>query len=206
MMDMSSDPYARIAPWYERLLSRPLRSFRQAVVGLCRDVAPRRMVDLCCGTGTQVALLRAAGITAFGVDLSAAMLEAAHGTEGSGDVARARCVALPFRDATFDLAMVSLALHEMPPDMADGVVQEAFRVAPLLLLADYRMAERNIDVPATLFMHLPERIAGGEHYRNFRLFMRRGGVEGLVARHGLQVVRRERLWAGAGALVLARRT
>lgn len=222
------DPYARIADWYDLLLNPVLDGVRRTVAEVCRAEGLRRVLDACCGTGRQCSVLRGAGVACVGADLSPAMLRAARTAtrvarpceaEAAGapggrapsasplrpSLLRADARGLPFADNAFDAVVLSLALHEMPEPMGNAALAEALRVAPRVLLADYRLAERNLDLPAALFVHLPERLAGGEHYRNFRGFMARGGVEGLVQRAGLAVIRRERLFSGAGALLLAER-
>lgn len=240
---MTADPYARIAEWYDLLLNPVLDRVRRAVADVCRAEGLLRVLDACCGTGRQCAVLRGAGVACVGADLSPSMLgaaraatrvvrpcerEAASGgggalrqrADGVGEdpsaaalppfscrfpLLRADARVLPFADNAFDAVVLSLALHEMPEATGNAALAEALRVAPRLLLADYRLAERNLDLPAALFVHLPERLAGAEHYRNFRGFMARGGVEGLAHRAGLTVTRRERLFGGAGALLLAER-
>ena len=240
---MTADPYARIAEWYDLLLNPVLDGVRRAVADACRAEGLLRVLDACCGTGRQCAVLRGAGVACVGADLSPAMLGAAraairvprpcerdaarggdclphqHVARGgespsaaafppfscSFPLLRADARVLPFPDNAFDAVVLSLALHEMPEAVGNAALAEALRVAPRVLLADYRLAERNLDLPATLLVHLPERLAGAEHYRNFRGFMARGGVEGLAHRAGLTVIRRERLFGGAGALLLAER-
>jgi SAM-dependent methyltransferase len=229
------DPYARIADWYDLLLNPVLDGVRRTVAEVCRAEGLRRVLDACCGTGRQCAVLRGAGVSCVGADLSPAMLRAARTAarvarpceavfwggagpraEAHGGCAppassarlallRADARGLPFADNAFDAVVLSLALHEMSESTGNAALAEALRVAPRVLLADYRLAERNLDLPAALFVHLPERLAGGEHYLNFRGFMARGGVEGLAQRAGLAVIRRERLFGGAGALLLAER-
>jgi SAM-dependent methyltransferase len=234
---MTADPYARIAEWYDLLLNPALDGVRRTVAHVCRAEGLLRVLDACCGTGRQCAVLRGAGVACVGADLSLAMLgaaraatrvarpceraassgdgprggggcppvESSHASPRSLPLLRADARALPFADGSFDAVVLSLALHEMPEAAGNAALAEALRVAPRVLLADYRLAERNLDLPAALFVHLPERLAGAEHYRNFRGFMARGGVEGLAHRAGLTVIRRERLLGGAGALLLAER-
>lgn len=212
---MTADPYARIAAWYDTLLNPVLDGVRRAVADVCRAERLLRVLDACCGTGRQCAVLRGAGVACVGTDFSPAMLGAARAVSVSATsplfsspslaLSRADARALPFADNAFDAVVLSLALHEMPEAMGNAALAEALRVASRVLLADYRLAERNLDLPAALFVHLPERLAGAEHYRNFRGFMARGGVEGLAHRAGLSVIRRERLFGGAGALLLAER-
>lgn len=200
--DHVDDPYAAVARWYDRVLNPFLGSARQAVVAACHDAGIRTVLDLCCGTGDQLRRVEASGMRGVGVDISAGMLHVARGVLPEWSLCMADGAHLPFRDNAFDAAMVTLALHEMPLSMAEKLVSEGLRVAPRLLVVDYRLAERNLDLPAVFLTALLERMVGGEHYRNYRLFMRAGGMEGLITRCGLRVLRRERLFGGAGTLQL----
>lgn len=202
---MAGDPYARVAAWYDTLLDPVLDEVRRAIVAVCRARGLPRVLDACCGTGRQCAALRGAGLTCVGADRSPAMLRVARTAVAPRHLLHADACALPFAAGRFDVVVLSLALHEMPEAMGNAVLAEALRVAPRVLLADYRLAERNLDLPAVLFAHLPERLAGREHYRNFRGFMGRGGVEGVAHGAGLSIRHRERLLGGAGALLLAER-
>lgn len=211
---MPTDPYASIADWYDFLLNPVLDGVRQRVARVCRTEGLHKVLDACCGTGRQCAALRAAGIACVGSDMSPSMLRVARvarmarvaqAAHVPSAVLRADARCLPFADNAFDGVVLSLALHEMPEEMRRGALAEAVRVASRVLLVDYRLPERNIDVPAALLAHLVERIVGGEHYRNYREFMACGAVEGLAHRAGLEVTRRERLFGGAGAVLLAQR-
>lgn len=202
----SASHYAHIARWYEPLLGRALAPLRQAVVDLCQRTHLATVLDACCGTGAQCALLHQASIACTGHDLSAPMLAVARTlVPARVTLLQGDAQVLPFAPASFDAVLFSLALHEMDPAVADAVLTEGLRVARHAIIADYRLAERNLDLPAAWFVHLPERLAGVTHYRNFKAFMQRGGVEGLVHRHRLRVLHRHRLFAGAGGLLLVTR-
>lgn len=62
---MSGVPYRNWVRYLERLFDR-------------RDVTPRRILDVACGTGNVTELLAALGYRMTGVDLSAPMIEVAH--------------------------------------------------------------------------------------------------------------------------------
>ena len=66
---MSSVPYDMWADYYQLLLAQI-------------DARPKRLLDVCCGTGTVAELLADAGFSVTGFDLSAGMIEAAR-TKGS---------------------------------------------------------------------------------------------------------------------------
>ena len=65
--------------------------------------AGSRVLDLACGAGRHLQRLRAAGLRATGIDLSAPLLRAARTRPGlAGTLVRADMRALPFADASFD--------------------------------------------------------------------------------------------------------
>lgn len=197
------DAYANVASYYDFLLQRIVRRVRQEVLDICHDYNESRILDICCGTGEQLALLSKAGISSFGIDRSQAMLREAKKKDTC--VVHGDAVAMPFIDMSFSLATVSFALHEMPYACAERIVIEALRVAETLLIVDYCMAERNISLPFVWACHAVERIVGGEHYNNYRYFMQQGAVEGLVSHLGLTTLSRQLLYGGAIVIQLVSR-
>ncbi len=217
----NKDAYGGFAKYYDPCFEPFLGRARAQVAHLCQKVGAQRVLDICCGTGKQMEHYYRLGIDSYGVDMSHGMLNIAKKTaqkvhfntanmgsaQGNGrkatiNVLHADATHLPFPDATFDLASVSLALHEMPLLHAEMLVLEALRVAKQLIIMDYCMAERNIELPATWLAFVVEHIVGGEHYQNYKTFMSQGAVEGLITRLALRRVTRQKVWAGAGVLEL----
>jgi ubiquinone/menaquinone biosynthesis C-methylase UbiE len=102
------------------------------------------ILDVACGRGTQGRMLALRGKAVAGIDLSRAMLRGASrkalpsGTlvlvEGDG-------TSLPFREETFAASLITLALHEMPREIALATLREMVRVTVsggLLVVADFR--------------------------------------------------------------------
>lgn len=91
---------------------------RPAVVDLAGDVTGRRILDVGCGTGPVLEMLRERGAVVTGVDPSIKMLELARKRLGEdADLHQARLSqdpdvrSLPFPDDTFDDAVACLVLH-----------------------------------------------------------------------------------------------
>jgi len=103
-----------------------------------------------------------------------------------------------------------LALHEMPAAVRESVMDEMVRVAGRhghILVIDFnagplRFPKGWLFKPA---MILIEFTAGREHFRNYRDFLARGGVHGLVDRRSLTVVT-EKALSGGNVLACAMRT
>ncbi|MFV0421364.1 class I SAM-dependent methyltransferase [Oleidesulfovibrio sp.] len=217
------DPYGRFARYYDRVLNPVLDPVRGSVALQLETLQTASVLDVCCGTARQAAFLPAPVTRYVGVDASDAMLRAgalALSLEAAGSAPsevryagtrRGRAAiellctdgqALPFAEKSFDAALIAFALHEKPLEEAFTVAREALRVATSLVIVDYTMPERTIECPAALLMHLPERIAGGEHYRHFRAFMRAGGLQGFAYALGLKEKARQRLFYGGAAIAV----
>lgn len=197
---MSNDSYQALARLYDPATGPFLAPVRRLVREELRRLGARLVLDVCCGTGRQVALLRAGGMAAVGLDASPAMLGRARGLP----VARmdARVMAVP--DAAFDATLICLALHENRQDDRLAMLAEMARVTRPgghLLVVDYRTP-----YPVTVMgplVSLAECLAGREHYRNYRDFLARKGVLGLVRQSGLTVGRTVPCLGGRAALVVS---
>lgn len=197
-----SDRYAGIARWYDLTASRALCSVHERIVALCAERGFARVLDVGCGTGRLAAKLHAKGICVTGMDASPAMLaRAAHDHAFSPDVPLVLGgMPLPFAPCSFDAAVLSLVLHESDED-PETLMTEALRVAPVCVVLEWRMPERNLDYLAQPLVHAIERIAGKEHYARFRHFASGGYAHGAAMRAGACVISEEAF--KAATLVLA---
>ncbi len=86
---------------------------RPEMIRLAGDVSGVHVLDAGCGSGPLMQALRARGAVVSGFDLSPVMVELARERLGEGADVRVADLAapLPYPDASFDLVVVSLALH-----------------------------------------------------------------------------------------------
>ena len=133
------------------------------------------------------------------------MLEVARGKLGDrADLRKCDAADLPYRDGSFDLVVAFLTLHEMPAGVRDTAMDEIVRVAGpegRLLVLDFHTGPLRFP-RGWLFktgILLLEMGAGRDHFRNYRDFLARRGVRGLVERRSLTVVR-ERVLSGGNVL------
>jgi len=103
--------------------------------GVSRDMAAvmkergiKSVLDVACGTGYTACALNRRGFGVTGVDLSPAMLSTASQKAGGCSFVRGDGTALPFREKSFDGAVISLALHEISPPLREKVWREMKRV------------------------------------------------------------------------------
>ena len=214
------DAYRNIAPVYDAVTKAFLRGPRRILAETCSRLGERRVLDAGCGTGLLAAMVRERAEFVVGLDRSAAMLAAGSGKRGEpaalnrearGAVASGEdfprplfvqgdAAFPPFVAGSFDALLYTLVLHETTAD-AGALLEAGFALAPLALVLDWRLPERNLDLVCASWVHIIERLAGREHYRQFRTFMRGGGVRGLAHRAGARILE-ERALAG-NSLVLA---
>lgn len=169
--------------FYDPLLQRALRTLRRAVTAVLPADKNVRIIDLCCGTGDQLShILKAGYRQLYGLDLSADMIGIASRKSALLQLYLGDATEVPFPDASFDVVLISLALHDKSNEQRHQILAEIRRLlkpSAFALAADFCF-----DSESSAFGRIPIRIveafAGGEHYRNFRDYIRRGGLPGLI--------------------------
>ena len=151
------------------------------------------VLDVGCGTGTQLALYQAAGCPVAGVDTSPAMLQAArHKLGGAADLRLEDATRMSFPDGAFDLVTAAFLFHVVPVAARPALLGECLRVLKgdgRLLAFDYHTGPLSFPLGwawrwvATCI----ERMAGSEHYANYRSFLAQGGLPTLAAGHHLSI-------------------
>lgn len=177
---MASDYF--FARFYDPFVDPYMRKVRHRVLQIANDLAARNILDVCCGTGYQLKLLKQHGFMVTGIDLSDHMISVSHRGENAVNCLKGDATNLPFPDRSFDLVMVSLALHENSRKDAVAILKEMLRVAETdghLIVADYEITAETSRF-ARFLTRTVERMAGGEHYVNFRNYVDRGGLDDLM--------------------------
>ena len=183
---MESYWFARI---YDPLVEPVLTGLRENLTETLVEIEIRNILDVGCGTGSQLRRLAATGIHCTGVDRSDGMLRVARKKSSGIDYIQADATALPFRDQHFDAVLISLALHEKSPEEGHLILKEMLRVLKsdgYLIIVDYHFTENRKWI-ADKAVSFAEFMVGGEHYRNFRHYRRNGElasiIDGLPMRH-----------------------
>lgn len=145
-MEPTKSGFDDFAGSYEDLLRDPIRSrfcadgnrfFHLRKSELIRDFYQRRgvdtrrlaMLDLGCGKGELLKLLRGDFAEAAGCDPSPQMMESGQ-IAANGITVRVQTAAtsVPFEDARFDLVTAVCVYHHVEPDLRDRLTAEARRV------------------------------------------------------------------------------
>jgi ubiquinone/menaquinone biosynthesis C-methylase UbiE len=98
------------------------------------DFQPRRILDLGCGTGSTTVLLKQAFSYASvtGLDLSPYMLAIAQDKSNLANLAiewhHGKAESTQYKSESFDLVTASLLFHETPPEIAQQILTESWRL------------------------------------------------------------------------------
>lgn len=169
-----------------------------------------KVLEVGCGTGTNLMLYRRAGCSVYGIDLSPSMLGVARIKLGEGaDLRLGNASNMPYQDDFFDLVIAMFILHEMPREIRPQVMKEIIRVTKQegrVLIIDFhpgpiRFPKGWLYKTVILFI---ERVAGREHFSNYRDFLSRKGLPGLIEAQPLIVNRQKIVSAGNIAFFLVK--
>lgn len=205
---MKQDPYLKPAKQYDRVIN-PLTANTRKV---CMQIYPPRenmsVLDIGCGTGTQLSMYRQASCQIFGVDSSPAMLEIARRKLGErAELSLQDASQMNFSGQMFDLVTIMFVIHEIPASIRPLVLAECKRVLRpegRLLLIDhnfgpYTFPNGYFQLLATEFL---QRLVGGEKHANYCDFKSRGGLDPLIAEAKYSVDKKVLTQGGAAVVYL----
>lgn len=186
---------------YANLIDPLLKDVRIFVLKFAEIKAGERVLDIGCGTGDQAFYLAKTGAIVAGVDISPQMIDTALKRQKREKLdvyfQAADAVKLPFLEPVFDVALISLVLHEIDSQKRDEVLSEMKRVVKKggrLIFVDF-----NCPLPKsifTFFVKLIEFLVGKKHYQNFKSYFEEGGLLRLLERNDLKPEKMEYLKNG----------
>lgn len=96
---------------------------------------PLEILDVCCGTGYSTVAIagKNSDYAVTGIDITGNMLKVARRKAGKAQLMNAsfretNAAKMDYAGEIFDIATISLALHEMPPELMERVLMEIGRV------------------------------------------------------------------------------
>jgi len=182
-----------IAPMYDLLLYPFVQKIRKKILKHCVSENYQSIIDVCCGTGNQLKLLKKHGFQVTGIDLSTEMLQVSKKGKYAPDCRHEDAARMSFPDNRYDMAMTTFALHEKEGPVAREILREMIRVVRpggRILLIDFYFTSRSSHLSKSI-ISLIERNAGGDHFRNFREFIRYGGISALMDGFPLKIDKME---------------
>lgn len=194
--------------FYSTLLDPLLRRLRKRMVEHINK--GDRVIDIACGTGAQLFELTDWAGSLTGVDLSDSMIRYASKKAQKLNVPNA---GFYLGDATdlsgfygqkFDVAILSLALHQFDPGLRGPVLSEIQKVSDKIVVLDY-----TVPLPqnyAGVASRVAEFLAGRSHNRNFKSYTQAGGLVSILPENGFSIQKIQTLGKGAFQLVVAQRS
>lgn len=174
---------------YTTLIDPLLSGLRKAVVENISQHSA--VIDIACGPGTLALEIaqRAGHVT--GIDLDEGLIAYASSRAKKKGISRLTFEVhdasdlSSFHNGQFDAAVTSMAVHQFPEELAVQILKEMKRIAKAVIIADY-----NCPIPGGFSRSLAygiENIAKGDHSRNFRNYMKRGGASWFAPAAGLTI-------------------
>ncbi len=164
--------------------------------GLKQSVAEKippdaTIIDIACGTGSMAAVIAPGARYVTGIDLDADLIRFAtaglkkKGIDNVSFLVKDASSLQDYTDKQFDAAVISMAIHQFNEELAVQILKEMKRIASKVVIADY-----NCPLPPGLsgtVAYTIERLAKGDHYRNFSNYMSRGGLQWFTGSAGLSI-------------------
>jgi ubiquinone/menaquinone biosynthesis C-methylase UbiE len=181
------------SPWaLNRIIEPTMFSLRTQIPKLAVMKEGDRVLDVCCGTGALVLDYARMGIVTSGIDINPRVIEVAENKRKKQRLYNvsfqtANALYLPFKDNAFNHASISMSLHEKGIADRDIVISEMKRVVKKegnLIFIDYRIPVPQIFIsPAVKAI---EFMAGRDHWKSFKDYVKRGGLDELLKRNHLR--------------------
>jgi len=197
-----------IKPFFYRAVIDPLLSGLHNSILVHIDQS-QRVLDVACGVGTLALMMANKARHVTGVDISEEAISAAlHAAERrnadniSFEIRDASELSL-YADKEFDVAVTSMAVHQFDANLAVEILAEMKRISDRVLIADY-----NYDMGRGWKQSLAwfiERMTPSDHYRNFKTYMKLGGLRHFASQAGLTIIKEEIKGGGVFVVMLARR-
>jgi SAM-dependent methyltransferase len=152
------------------------------------------VIDVGCGTGYQLFKMASTIDCGVGVDLADRMISFARDRQKKEKVNNLNFVLgsavdlSQFDDNEFDLATMTLVLHELDPDLQAAALKEMARVSTRQIIADWVVSPGLL---RSSLIYLMEGTAGISHFHSFRAYLKEKGVPGLCQKTGLSIIQDE---------------
>ena len=190
-----------IAPYFYNYFIDPLLdgSSRKIVNTVPSGV---RILDLACGTGSLVIKLAPKSLHVTGVDIDPYTIRfAKRNNPKNTDFQIGDATDLSsFSNKQFDVVIMSMAWHQFRKEQREIIMNEVVRIGSKILISDY-------SYPSPygfkkLLVKTIERLAGSDHFRNFKTYMAEGGMSNTGEKYNLKAVEIGNSGAGIFTLFL----
>lgn len=200
--DESRRVYGSVFASIYDVITAPLSWLRRRVTRMARIEPGVRAIDIATGTGAQARSFAKAGASVVGIDLSERMLDIARRKAHSSAIqfVEADATMLPEPQASFDVACISFALHEMPEIIRTRVISEVARVTRpdgTIVIVDF-MRPRN-----RVWQFVVEHLIALVERDSYREFLR-SDLRALLESSGISMVEERGALLGIARIVVGR--
>jgi demethylmenaquinone methyltransferase/2-methoxy-6-polyprenyl-1,4-benzoquinol methylase len=170
------------AKYYDKFLYLFVWRIRKKILQIVKKNQYKNILDVCCGTGNQLKLLKKHGIDGIGVDLSKAMLEIAESGKIKVKCHEQDAENISFSNETFDLTMITFALHEKSNSSARKILNEMIRLTQKsghLIIVDFSINDQTSYLAKKGISFIESR-TGDDHYKHFKDYVASNGLDTLL--------------------------
>jgi len=170
-----------------------------------------RILEVACGTGTLSQLLAKKGFNVLALDKSYSMIKHAQNKTDDSYIGRVTVIhgdasIMPFYSASFDAVIMQLGLHEMENNIRMASGREIIRVAKknaVFIFFDFTPTNKLSF--SKFVLTIIEFIAGIDHFRNVRRFIKNGGLLSFLENLNLEIIKNHSFFQGNICLAVARK-
>jgi len=150
------------------------------------------VIDVGCGTGRLCFQLAGKCSKVTGVDLSSKNIFTANkilSREKLSNVSFIHADASVLAEkliTKYDYSIITYAIHEMPPEERTAVINQLKIISRRIIIGEYAVEKKSKFWNAV--NEIVEFSAGKDHYKNYKLFLRSGGVNYLAGQTGLRII------------------
>ena len=194
-------------PFYSTFIDPLLTTMRKRIA---LEIQPHeKVIDIACGTGAQVFALSKVAAKVTGVDFSESMINYAKKSSIKQKTNNAEffvCDATnlkSFKNNDFDIAIMSLALHQFSTELHLPILDEMKRVAQKIIIVDYA-----VPLPKNYTGYgsrVAEFLAGKEHNQNFKSYYKLGGLSEILKSNNLKIEKSRLMGKGAFQMVVCKK-
>lgn len=187
--------YDLVAKMYDPLLYLFINPIRKEVMNELQEFKEHSIIDLCCGTGNQLKFLAKNDFKSLHcLDISSSMLDVAKKGDYNINYYNEDATSTPFESESFDVAIISFAIHEKDRVTQEKFLEEAYRIlkkGSTLLIVDYDYDNKTPEIVEG-FITMIEKMAGKEHYNNYRNYVKNNGLLSLIDEDKFKLMKKNR--------------
>ncbi len=152
-----------------------------------------KVIDVGCGTGRLSFTLQKKCSLILGIDLSEKNIERANLTLSKSPDSKISFMHSSLNEIItgkkdyFDYAVMTYVIHEVDESERVNLLKEMAQVADNIIIGDY------LAPPEKGFINIlniiVEFLAGKGHFRNFRTYIRNGGIKGIINKTGFKIMK-----------------